>query len=84
MNQKRKGACGRHKEEILSQLRELIKLEPDLIHGEVDAERQGQFGNLPTGFERDVEASMFPSYEVKLIFHFVNFIFLFSPFVFLH
>ncbi|KHN03748.1 zinc finger protein CONSTANS-LIKE 13-like [Glycine soja] len=59
----RKSAFGRHKEEILSQLRELIKLEPDLIHGEVDAERQGQFGNLPTGFERDVEASMFPSYE---------------------
>lgn len=63
MNQKRKGACGRHKEEILSQLRELIKLEPDLIH----AERQGQFGNLPTDFERDVEANIFPSYEVKLM-----------------
>ncbi|KAL5123777.1 Zinc finger protein CONSTANS-LIKE 13 [Glycine soja] len=57
---KRKGACGRHKEEILSQLRELIKLEPDLIH----TERQGQFGNLPTDFERDVEANIFPSYEV--------------------
>ncbi|TKY52550.1 Zinc finger protein CONSTANS 13 [Spatholobus suberectus] len=59
----RKGACGRQKEEILSQLRELIKLEPDLIHAEVDAERQGQFGNLASGFERDVEANMFPSYE---------------------
>ncbi|XP_022641109.1 zinc finger protein CONSTANS-LIKE 13 isoform X2 [Vigna radiata var. radiata] len=60
----RKGACGRQKEEILSQLGELIKLEPDLIHGEVDAaEPQKQFGNLSTGFERDIETNMFPSYE---------------------
>ncbi|RDX71007.1 Zinc finger protein CONSTANS-LIKE 13, partial [Mucuna pruriens] len=59
----RKGACGRQKEEILSQVRELIKLEPGLIHGQVDAERQVQYGNLSTGFERDVEANMFPSYE---------------------
>lgn len=66
MNQNHKGACGRQKEEILSQLRELIKLEPDLTHGEVDAEPQLQFENLSTGFERDIEANMFPSYEVNL------------------
>ncbi|XP_027934468.1 zinc finger protein CONSTANS-LIKE 13 isoform X2 [Vigna unguiculata] len=58
-----KGACGRQKEEILSQLRELIKLEPDLIHGEVDAEPRQLFENLSTGFERDIETNMFPSYE---------------------
>ncbi|KAK7355747.1 hypothetical protein VNO80_15008 [Phaseolus coccineus] len=58
-----KGACGRQKEEILSQLRELVKLEPDLTHGEVEAEPQLQFENLSTGFERDIEANMFPSYE---------------------
>jgi len=66
LNQNHKGACGRQKEEILSQLRELIKLEPDLTHGEVDAEPQLQFENLSTGFERDIEANMFPSYEVNL------------------
>ncbi|WVY95602.1 hypothetical protein V8G54_027753 [Vigna mungo] len=60
----RKGACGRQREEILSQLRELIKSEPDLIHGEVNAaEPQTQFENLSTGFERDIETNMFPSYE---------------------
>lgn len=70
VEQNRKGACGRQKEEILSQLGELIKLEPDLIHGEVDAaEPQKQFGNLSTGFERDIETNMFPSYEVNLTFH---------------
>ncbi|BAT86089.1 hypothetical protein VIGAN_04370500 [Vigna angularis var. angularis] len=53
-------------EEILSQLRELIKLELDLFHGEVDAaEPQKQFENLSTGFERDIETNMFPSYEIN-------------------
>ncbi|XP_052729196.1 uncharacterized protein LOC128195475 isoform X2 [Vigna angularis] len=52
--------------EILSQLRELIKLELDLFHGEVDAaEPQKQFENLSTGFERDIETNMFPSYEIN-------------------
>ncbi|KAK7392345.1 hypothetical protein VNO78_20780 [Psophocarpus tetragonolobus] len=57
-----KGAYRREKEEIISQLRELIKLEPDLIN---DAEREEQvlFGNFSTGFDRDVEVNMFPSYE---------------------
>ncbi|BAT95673.1 Zinc finger protein [Vigna angularis] len=60
----RKGACGRQREEIVSQLGELIKLEADLIRGEVDAaEPQKQFENLSTGFERDTETNMFPSYE---------------------
>ncbi|XP_020213313.1 zinc finger protein CONSTANS-LIKE 13 [Cajanus cajan] len=59
----RKGACGRQKEEIVSQLRELIKVEADLVHEEVDAEQQLQLGNLSTGFERDIDANVFPSYE---------------------
>ncbi|KAK7277715.1 hypothetical protein RJT34_22730 [Clitoria ternatea] len=58
-----KAACGRQKEEILNQLRELTKLEPGFIYGDVDADQEMQLGNLSTGFERDVEASMFPSYE---------------------
>lgn len=65
LNQNRKAACGRHKEEVLSQLRELAKSEPL----ELDTEQHVQSGNLSTGFERDLEADMFPSYEVKLLFH---------------
>ncbi|KAK7337399.1 hypothetical protein VNO77_17970 [Canavalia gladiata] len=50
----RKAACGRHKEEILGQLRELAKSEP------LDPEEQFvQSGNLSTGFERDLEADIF-------------------------
>jgi len=67
LNQNRKGTCGRQKEEILNQLRELVKLEPELIHGEVDVEPQVQFENLSTGFERDIDSNMFPSYEVKTL-----------------
>ncbi|CAJ1969111.1 unnamed protein product [Sphenostylis stenocarpa] len=59
----RNGACGSKKEEILSQLRELIKMEPDFIHGEVDADRELKIENLSTDFERNAEANMFPSYE---------------------
>ncbi|KAL2323614.1 hypothetical protein Fmac_027993 [Flemingia macrophylla] len=57
----RKSECGRQKEEILSQLREMIKMEPDLVCGEVDAEP-----NLSTGFERQIEANTSPSYEAGM------------------
>ncbi|TKY61826.1 Zinc finger protein CONSTANS 13 [Spatholobus suberectus] len=53
----RKAACGRHREEILSQLRELAKSEP------LDLEQFVQSGNLSSGFERDLEADIFPSHE---------------------
>ena len=60
LNQNRKAACGRHREEILSQLRELVKSEP------LDAEQQYvQSGNLPTDLEPDFKADIFPSYEVN-------------------
>ncbi|XP_027350839.1 zinc finger protein CONSTANS-LIKE 13 [Abrus precatorius] len=58
MPKNRKAACGRHREEILGQLRELAKSEP------LDPEEQYvQSGNLSTGFERDMEADIFPSHE---------------------
>ncbi|KAK7259432.1 hypothetical protein RIF29_25039 [Crotalaria pallida] len=55
----RKAACGRHKEEVLSQLRKLAKSEPL----ELDTEQYVPSRNLSTGFEGDLEADMFPSYE---------------------
>ncbi|RDX93666.1 Zinc finger protein CONSTANS-LIKE 13 [Mucuna pruriens] len=57
----RKAACGRHKEEILSQLRELAKSEP------LDLEQYVQSENLSSGFEHDVKTDIFPSREVKLL-----------------
>ncbi|KAL3029883.1 hypothetical protein AAZX31_03G189600 [Glycine max] len=57
----RKAACGQHKEEILSQLRELAKSEP------LDLEPYVSSGNLSSGFEREPEADIFPSHEVKLL-----------------
>lgn len=59
--QNRKAACGQHKEEILSQLRELAKSEP------LDLEPYVSSGNLSSGFEREPEADIFPSHEVKLL-----------------
>ncbi|ESW35056.1 hypothetical protein PHAVU_001G203000 [Phaseolus vulgaris] len=53
----RKAACGRHREEILSQLRELAKSEP------LDPEQSVQPGNLSSAFERDVEADIIPYHE---------------------
>lgn len=65
LNQNRKAACGRHKEEIFIQLRELTKSEP------LDPEPQQYLpsGNLSTGFERDMKDDIVPSHEVKLLFH---------------
>ncbi|KAK7396847.1 hypothetical protein VNO78_18008 [Psophocarpus tetragonolobus] len=53
----RKAACGKYKEEILSQLRELAKSEP------LDLEQCVQSGNLASGIERDMEADIFPFHE---------------------
>lgn len=55
--QNRKAACGQHREEILSQLRELAKSEP------LDLEQYVPSENLSSGFERDVEPDIFPSHE---------------------
>ncbi|KAL2345377.1 hypothetical protein Fmac_006662 [Flemingia macrophylla] len=53
----RKAACGKHREEILSQLRELAKSEP------LDLEQYVPSENLSSGFERHMEADIFPSHE---------------------
>ncbi|XP_028789126.1 zinc finger protein CONSTANS-LIKE 13-like [Neltuma alba] len=52
----RKAACGQHKEEIISQLRELAKSEPI-------PEQYLKSASLSTGFEHEFEADIFPSYE---------------------
>ncbi|KAI4349609.1 hypothetical protein L6164_010175 [Bauhinia variegata] len=74
----RKAACGRHKEEIFSQLRELAKLEPNLNDEDVDLDpdterlsnmqqlvpEQNVFSrDLATGFECDIEAGICPTFE---------------------
>ncbi|XP_061369366.1 zinc finger protein CONSTANS-LIKE 13 [Gastrolobium bilobum] len=53
----RKAACGRRREEILGQLRELAKSEP------LDPDPHVQSEKLSSGFERDMEADLFPSHE---------------------
>ncbi|KAJ1378351.1 CCT domain [Sesbania bispinosa] len=63
LHKKHKAACGRQKEEIVRQLRELAKSEPGLIYGNADAEQHMQSGNLSTSYERDIEAHIFPSCE---------------------
>ncbi|MED6155258.1 hypothetical protein PIB30_003442 [Stylosanthes scabra] len=57
----RKAACGRHREEILSQLRELAKSEPL----DLDNEQQQylQSGNMSTDPEHDFKTDIFPPYE---------------------
>ncbi|KAG2406618.1 Zinc finger protein [Vigna angularis] len=60
----RKAACGRHREEILSQLRELARSEP------LDLEQYVQPENLSSAFESDVEVDIYPYHEIKLLLHF--------------
>ncbi|XP_057718041.1 zinc finger protein CONSTANS-LIKE 13 [Arachis stenosperma] len=57
----RKSSCGRHREEILSQLRELANSEPL----DLDSEQQQylQSGNMSTDLEHDFKTDKFPSYE---------------------
>ncbi|MED6117448.1 hypothetical protein PIB30_110067, partial [Stylosanthes scabra] len=60
LHQNRKAACGRHREEILSQLGELAKSEP------LDNEQQYlQSGNMFMDPEHDFKTGIFPSYETK-------------------
>lgn len=53
----RKAACGRHREEILNQLREMTKSEP------YDPEEYIPPANLSTGFDCDVKADIVSSNE---------------------
>lgn len=78
LNQNRNAACGRRKEEILSQLRTLAKSEPNLMNENVDlnsfmsfqcleSEQNMQSGGFCTNFEHDAEPLAFPAYEVMLL-----------------
>ncbi|KAI9119379.1 hypothetical protein K1719_010054 [Acacia pycnantha] len=73
----RKAACGQHKEEIISQLRELAQSEPGLNFGDLDTERLSskhpivpehhlRSSSLSTGFEREFETDVFPSRETSV------------------
>lgn len=72
----RNAACGRRKEEILSQLRTLAKSEPNLMNENVDlnsfmsfqcleSEQNMQSGGFCTNFEHDAEPLAFPAYEAQ-------------------
>ncbi|KAJ7972901.1 CONSTANS-like zinc finger protein [Quillaja saponaria] len=75
MPKNRRAAGGRHKEELLNQLRQFAKTEPNLNYGDNNTERLngrqylvpeqcGEPGNFSTGFkEHGIEAEIFPSYE---------------------
>ncbi|KAL6208478.1 hypothetical protein ACLB2K_019427 [Fragaria x ananassa] len=72
----RNAKCGRHKEEILSQLRVVAKSEPNLMNEDVDlssfmsfqspeTEQHMQSGGFCTSFEQDAEPLAFPAYEAQ-------------------
>lgn len=58
LKQNRKAACGRQKEEILSQLREMTKSEP------LDYEEYMPSRSLSTDFEHDTKTDIAPINEV--------------------
>ena len=78
LNQNRNAKCGRHKEEILSQLRVVAKSEPNLMNEDLDlnsfmsfqspeTEQHMRSGGFCTSFEQDAEPLAFPAYEVMLL-----------------
>ncbi|XP_050363286.1 zinc finger protein CONSTANS-LIKE 13 [Argentina anserina] len=72
----RNAKCGRHKEEILSQLRVAAKFEPKMMNEDVDlnsfmsfqspeTEQHMHSGAFCTSFEQDAEPLAFPAYEAQ-------------------
>jgi hypothetical protein len=72
LNQNRNAACGQYKEEIRSQLRHLMKLEPNLNCEIVDPQQNVQPGHTNIGcFADDAEPIAFPAFEVNFFFLFL-------------
>lgn len=81
LNQNRNAAGGQHKEEMLHQLRQLAKLDPNFKYENANIDEPivgfhslvpepiSQPGNMNTGSELDAEPNIFPAYEVKAAFH---------------
>ena len=78
LNQNRNAACGLYKDEIINQLRELVKLEPNLNCENMDAEpltgfqpllsvQNVQQGDMVTGFADNAEPFVFPRFEVNFL-----------------
>ncbi|RAL43537.1 hypothetical protein DM860_012678 [Cuscuta australis] len=71
----RNAACGQHKEQILSQLRDMSKLAPNLCGDEeehepavdgfqsIENELNGLFGESESGFEQNMESALVPYSE---------------------
>lgn len=75
LNQNRNAACGQYKEQILSQLRELAKLGPNLNCENADgepltgfqallSEQNVQPRDMLTGFAHNADPFVFPTFEV--------------------
>ncbi|KAF2314956.1 hypothetical protein GH714_037311 [Hevea brasiliensis] len=82
LNQNRNAVCGKHKEEILRQLRELARLEPDSICENPESKAISLFQpsaaglnvheqDICTGFEPDAKPIPFPVYEEN-VFHWIS------------
>lgn len=81
LNQNRNAVCGQHKDEVLVQLRQLAKVEPNSNYENVDAtralrgfeslvpEQSVQPGRMFIGSQNDAEAEPItvPTYEVNLL-----------------
>lgn len=78
-HQNRNAACGQYKEDILSQLREMVKSEPNSNREVVDAEPVINYqslvpeqnvhpGHTCTGFAHDAEQIEFPAFGVIYLF----------------
>lgn len=65
----RNAACGEHKDELLHQLREMAKLEPNLDDGEDRIEPLGEYQAVPQdkcfGFQHNSEAPIYLSLEAS-------------------
>jgi hypothetical protein len=85
LNQNRHAACGQHKEEILCQLRELVRLKPD-PYGNADIDPANILQSLdadpqPPNLNTIGDPGAFISYKVNL-FHLFHVVFCFCFFVF--
>lgn len=85
-NQNRNAACGQHKEEILCQLRELVRLKPD-PYGNADIDPVNIYLSLdadpqPPNLKTIGDPGAFASYEVSLfhLFHGLFFLIYFLSF----
>lgn len=69
--QNRNAACGQHKDDILSQLRDMLKLEPNFAEHYEDFEPLQRFQSMEASNtqlkQKKVESALVPSSEVRFL-----------------